>query len=196
MSQGLPVTSHALLALFTFDDAELTAYELKQRADSTLRFYWTSPATSQVYSEVARLADLGLLSARTTDGRTTYRITEDGRERLTRWAERSEPGFPVFKHPYALRLVMGHLGRPERMVTLLTAYLDEIAAARADLQAVRDSLVDADGPGEGLRYPSLVADWGLAHFDSEEAITRSLVERLEEDVAALRAAAGDGEPSP
>jgi hypothetical protein len=28
-----------------------------------------------------------------------------------------------------------------------------------------------------------VADWGLAHFDSEEAITRSLIARLAEDVA-------------
>ena len=46
MGQDLPVTSYALLGLLTFGD-ELTGYELKQRADATLRFYWVSPAMSQ-----------------------------------------------------------------------------------------------------------------------------------------------------
>ena len=51
----LPITSYALLGLLTFGD-ELTGYELKQRADSTMRFYWTAPAMSQVYTELDRLA--------------------------------------------------------------------------------------------------------------------------------------------
>jgi hypothetical protein len=45
MSQDLPVTAYALLGLLTFGD-ELTGYELKQRADNTLRFYWVAPAMS------------------------------------------------------------------------------------------------------------------------------------------------------
>lgn len=189
------MTSWALLGLFTFDDAELTAYELKQRADNTLRFYWVSPATSQVYSEATRLADLGLLATgRGVDGRsTTYRITEQGRASLREWTQRHQPGFPVFKHPYALRLILGHLGTPEEVRDLLGTYLEEVARARADLAAVRDFLASADGPGEQYRYPSLVADWGLAHFDGEEAIARSLVQRLEEDVAA--AEGRDGTPA-
>lgn len=40
MSQDpLPVTSYALLGLLTFGD-EPTGYEIKQRADITVRFYW------------------------------------------------------------------------------------------------------------------------------------------------------------
>ncbi len=186
MSQGLSVTGYALLALFTFDDAELTAYELKRRADNTLRFYWTSPATSQVYTEASRLTERGLLSSRTSpDGRTShYRITESGRDLLQSWADGSTPGFPVFKHPYALRLIMGHLSDPSRMSALLSDYLTELRAARADLQEVRESLAGADAPGQQLRYPSLVADWGLAHFDSEYAITTDLLRRLADDIAA------------
>ena len=64
MSQDLPITSYALLGLLTFGDdpdAGLTGYELKQRADFTLRFYWVSPAMSQVYSELRRLTDAGLV---------------------------------------------------------------------------------------------------------------------------------------
>jgi len=79
---GLPVTAYALLGLLTFGD-ELTGYELKQRADNTLRFYWVAPAMSQVYSELTRRTARGLVEPATSAGagrRTTrYRITTAGR---------------------------------------------------------------------------------------------------------------------
>ena len=62
LSRDLPMTAYALLGLLSFGDS-LTGYELKQRADRTLRFYWVSPAMSQVYSELERLHDLGLVRA-------------------------------------------------------------------------------------------------------------------------------------
>ncbi len=66
MSQDLPptetATGYAVLGLLTFGD-ELTGYELKQRADSTLRFYWVAPAMSQIYTELARLTSHGLVRA-------------------------------------------------------------------------------------------------------------------------------------
>jgi DNA-binding PadR family transcriptional regulator len=97
MGQELPVTSYALLGLLTFGD-ELTGYELKQRADVTLRFYWTAPAMSQVYTELGRLASEGLVSPVTEGdrGRTTrYRITARGRRALRTWMEQTPAGFPV-----------------------------------------------------------------------------------------------------
>src|ERR671921_2648655 len=82
---NLPVTAYALLGLLTFGD-ELTGYELKQRADVTLRFYWVSPAMSQIYSELARLAGLGLVAPIEGDGGTArYRITDEGRARVRTW---------------------------------------------------------------------------------------------------------------
>ena len=75
------MTAYALLGLLTFGD-ELTGYELKQRADNTLRFYWVAPAMSQIYSELARLTEPRAGRADHVDGRgpatTTYRITDDG----------------------------------------------------------------------------------------------------------------------
>ena len=98
MSQDLPVTSYALLGLLTFGD-ELTGYELKQRADMTLRFYWVAPAMSQIYSELARLTSHGLVEPTTSDGErrrtTTYRITAAGREALETWIAEGRAGFPV-----------------------------------------------------------------------------------------------------
>jgi DNA-binding PadR family transcriptional regulator len=181
MSQDLPMTAYALLGLLTFGDPEVTAYELKQRADSTLRFYWTSPAMSQVYSETQRLADLGLVTASGEGRATRYRIADAGRDALRSWIEETQVGFPVWKHPVALRLIIGHVSDPARLRSMLVDYLADLEETRRDLQEVRDRLVGADAVGEPLRYPSLVADWGLAHFDSERDITRDLLVRLDEE---------------
>lgn len=181
--QDLPVTSYALLGLLALggpDAAGLSGYELKRRADNTMRFYWTAPAMSQVYSELARLSDVGLVGTSTgTDRRSTrYTINGAGREALRVWLEDQPAGFPVFKHPVALRLMIGSLSEPDATRAMLEDYLTELAVQRADLGAVRRSLVGADGPGEVFYHPSLVADWGLAHFASEERITRRTLRRL------------------
>ena len=183
MSQDLPTTSYALLSLLTLGD-DLTGYELKQRADRTMRFYWVSPAMSQIYTELSRLADRGLVQVRGTGpGRRTsrYRITAKGRRELSDWLRDLPAGFPVLKHPVALRLMMGHLMDTATTESMLREYLAELAERRADLQAVRDSLRERDGVGQPFRYPSMVADWGLDYFDSERQIVEKLLARLAEE---------------
>ena len=181
MSQELPTTSYAVLGLLTFGD-ELTGYELKQRADSTLRFYWVAPAMSQVYSELTRLTARGLVEPTTSAGAgrptTTYRITDAGRSALSDWMAQSPTGFPVLKHSVLLRLLIGHMGEPERIRAMLEEYVAELAAARADLRGVRESLRGADAPGEVFHYPSVVADWGLDYFAAEARHTRKAIDRL------------------
>ena len=179
----LSPTSYALLGLLTFGGREVTGYELKQRADRTLRFYWTSPAMSQIYTELRRLADRRLVLTGGSGRATRYRISAKGRRALASWTARPA-GFPVWKHPVALRLIIGHLTEPEALQQMLRQYVVEVALARRDLQEVRDLLRGEDLPGQDLRYPSLVADWGLAHFDSEEQIATRLLHRLDEDLAA------------
>src|SRR5919107_4338565 len=86
----LPVTAYALLGLLTFGD-ELTGYELKQRADITLRFYWVAPAMSQIYTELGRLTDHGYVEPLTSEGEgrrtTAYRITAAGAHALHEWID-------------------------------------------------------------------------------------------------------------
>ena len=180
MSQDLPVTSYALLGLLTFGD-ELTGYELKQRADSTLRFYWVSPAMSQVYSELHRLTEAGLVRRRREERGTTYTISGKGRRTLEQWMRETPAGFPVFKHPVALRLMVGHLTDTDTLRTMLEEYVEEVRAARSDLRSVRTGLIGQDAPGQPFHHPSMVADWGLAHFDNEIRIARRLLVRLGEE---------------
>ena len=122
MSQDVPVTGYAILGLLTFGD-ELTGYEIKQRADVTLRFYWVSPAMSQIYTELRRLTGLGLVraDARPDDGRevTTYAITDAGQQALRDWMDQTPAGFPVLKHTVLLRLLIGHASEPEQTRRML-----------------------------------------------------------------------------
>ncbi len=174
----LPATAYALLGLLVFDGEEslgLTGYELKQRADLTLRYYWVSPAMSQIYTELRRLAAVGLVESAPADGPARYRITQLGHDSLTAWLFGRDPGFPVLKHPVALRLLMGRLSTPAQLEAMLQHHLVELAARRADLQGVRDML----GDEHSTRYAALVADWGLAYYESEASIVSSLRERLE-----------------
>jgi DNA-binding PadR family transcriptional regulator len=180
----MPVTGYALLGLLTFGD-ELTGYELKQRADVTLRFYWVSPATSQVYTELRRLTERGLVAAhhRPDGGRevTTYAITDAGRSALRQWMDVTPPGFPVLKHTVLLRLLVGHVSDPEHTRQMLHTYLDDLDTALTDLAEVREALRGADRPGEAFRFPSIVADWGLDYFAAEQRHTRRALESLAED---------------
>ena len=183
MSQDIPVTGYAILGLLTFGD-ELTGYEIKQRADVTLRFYWVSPAMSQIYTELRRLSDHGFLTAhaRQDGGRevTTYAITSAGQDALRSWMDGTPAGFPVLKHPVLLRLLIGHVAEPEQTRQMLHDYVDELDRALTDLAEVRESLRGADRPGQPFRFPSLVAEWGLDYFDAEKRHTRRALATLEE----------------
>jgi DNA-binding PadR family transcriptional regulator len=182
---ALSTTSQALLGLLAFDAATgesgLTGYELKQRADRTLRFSWTSPAMSQIYTELANLERLVLVEgAEERQGRRTvrrYRINAAGRAELTRWLADSTVPFPVLKHPIALRLLMGGLMDPRAVTRMLQDYAESLAARRADLAAVRDML----GDRAEMRYPAMVADWGLAYYDAEATITEQLLQRVADE---------------
>lgn len=183
MSQDIPVTGYAILGLLTFGD-ELTGYEIKQRADVTLRFYWVSPAMSQIYTELRRLSDHGLVEAdaRTDGGRevTTYAITPAGQAALREWMDTTPAGFPVLKHPVLLRLLVGHVTEPEQTRQMLHEYVAELDRALVDLGHVRESLRGADEPGQPFRFPSLVAEWGLDYFDAERRHTHRALASLDE----------------
>jgi DNA-binding PadR family transcriptional regulator len=183
MSQDVPVTGYAILGLLTFGD-ELTGYEVKQRADVTLRFYWVSPAMSQIYTELRRLTGLGLVraDARADGGRevTTYAITDAGQQALREWMDETPAGFPVLKHTVLLRLLIAHASEPGQTRRMLLDYLEELDSAIADLGQVREALRGADQPGEPFRFPSLVADWGLDYFAAEGRHARRALDSLEE----------------
>lgn len=179
MGQQLPATSYALLGLLSFGQS-LTAYQLKQWADASLRFFWVAPAMSHVYREAARLAEEGLVAA--TDARDggrvvrTYAITERGRSTLAAWVRDAPVDFPVLKHTVALRLFLGHVVDDEHTRSVLDDYLAALEHRLADLRAVRDSL----GDDPAFRSAARVADWGLGYYAFEQSAAREAASTLDD----------------
>ena len=59
---SLPLTAWAVLGVLAFP-GERSGYEIKSWADRSLRFFYWSPALSQVYRELRRLEDIGYVTA-------------------------------------------------------------------------------------------------------------------------------------
>lgn len=157
--------SFAVLGLLSFG-RELSGYELKQWADN-LRFFYAAPAMSLVYSELARLEDAGLVSARQVPGRgrrsaKVYRLTPAGETELRDWLTRPAPP-PTLRHPVALRLFFGHLAQPHQLRALLDEHRQRCEELLAQLDAVRAEL----GDDPTFRYPALVAQWGQRYYRGE-----------------------------
>ncbi|MFB6807171.1 PadR family transcriptional regulator [Streptomyces sp. NPDC056387] len=189
--QDLPPTAWAVLGLLSFPGAR-TGYELKKWADSSLRFFYWSPAISQIYAELRRLEGLGY-AASTPSGpqearaKRRYAITDAGREALAGWAsDTAEAGPPVLKHGLMLRIWLGHLAEPELMRAMVGGHLER---TRGELAAVREAMAQAAEVPQWA-FPALALRWSerqhLAELDLGEALLADLA-----DAAAAMAAVAD-----
>ncbi|MFJ3910962.1 PadR family transcriptional regulator [Streptomyces vinaceus] len=179
--QDLPATAWAVLGLLSFP-GERTGYELKKWADSSLRFFYWSPAISQIYAELRRLEELGYaVSARSgpeeARAKRRYAITGAGRAALAGWAsDTAEAGPPVLKHGLLLRIWLGHLAEPELLRAMVGGHLER---TRGELAAVREAMAQADDVPQWA-FPALALRWSerqhLAELELGEALLADLAE--------------------
>ncbi|MEU9027604.1 PadR family transcriptional regulator [Streptomyces sp. NPDC048383] len=191
--QDLPPTAWAVLGLLSFP-GERTGYELKKWADSSLRFFYWSPAISQIYAELRRLEELGYaVSVRSgpeeARAKRRYAITDTGREALTGWAgDAAQAGPPVLKHGLLLRIWLGHLADPERLRAMVTEHMDR---TRAELAAVREAMEHAAEVREWA-FPTLVLRWSerqhLAELELAAALLADLARAAPQEAPAAREA--------
>ena len=185
----LPPTAWAVLGVLAFGE-ELTGYEVRQWADHVLRFFYWSPAMSQIYSELKRLEQVGYAASRSAvsdDGRgkRVYAITGPGEAALAEWAGRAPVEPPVLKHGPMLRVWLGHLSTPERLRAQLLEH-------RADMERM---LAEAESSQElAVRfpewaYPELTIRWAIRYYTAQ----RDLADRM---LADLEAEGRDGEAEP
>ncbi|BBY23576.1 MarR family transcriptional regulator [Mycobacterium stomatepiae] len=132
-TNGLPVTAYLVLGVLAANDEQLTAGEIKSRAELTVgHFYW-SPSVSHVRRELTRLLQWGMVrEIAAQSGKraiTLYETTDAGLDALRRWVHHF-PGDDqvVIKHPVILRTWLSRGEDPERIVDTLDRHLDAIRA--------------------------------------------------------------------
>jgi DNA-binding PadR family transcriptional regulator len=135
-TNGLPVTAYLVLGVLAANDEQLTAGEIKGRAELTVgHFYW-SPSVSHVRRELNRLLARGMVNEIGTQAGkraiTLYETTDSGLDALRRWVQHF-PGQEqvVIKHPVILKAWLARGEDPERVVDTLDRHL-EATRARLD----------------------------------------------------------------
>jgi DNA-binding PadR family transcriptional regulator len=135
-SNGLPVTAYLVLGVLAANDEQLTAGEIKLRAELSVgHFYW-SPSVSHVRRELNRLLARGMVNETGAhSGKraiTLYETTDAGLDALHRWVQHF-PGQEqvVIKHPVILKTWLARGDDPERVVETLDRHL-EATRARLD----------------------------------------------------------------
>jgi DNA-binding PadR family transcriptional regulator len=133
---GLPVTAYLVLGVLAANDEQLTAGEIKVRAELSVgHFYW-SPSVSHVRRELNRLLARGMVNViGAQSGKraiTLYETTDAGLDALRRWVQHF-PGQErvVIKHPVILKTWLARGDDPERVVDTLDRHL-EATRARLD----------------------------------------------------------------
>lgn len=132
-SNGLPVTAYLVLGVLAANDEQLTAGEIKMRAELSVgHFYW-SPSVSHVRRELTRLLARGMVSETgAQSGKraiTLYETTEAGLDALRRWVQHF-PGQDqvVIKHPVILKTWLARGEDPEHVLDTLDRHLDATRA--------------------------------------------------------------------
>lgn len=184
----LPATSWAVLGMLTFEQ-ELSGYDIKKRADASLKLFYWSPSFSQIYGELKRLERHGYVTSRTVmqdevRGKRVYSITEEGRRAARRWARDAAVEAPVLKHGVLLRVWLGHLAEPARLREIVAEHRENSEKRRAE--AAHDAEVAR--VGEPWAHPELALKWAERYHAAE----RDLADRMLADLDEL----GTVEPKP
>ncbi|MGQ0669504.1 MAG: PadR family transcriptional regulator [Actinomycetota bacterium] len=120
--KDLTATSYALLGQLAL--RPWSVYDMTRNVGRTLHWFWPR-AESVLYSEVKRLASLGLASVRSEPGargrpRAVYSITAKGRRALRAWLSSDPGGFSLHFEPL-LRVHLAHFGTKEELLRALEA---------------------------------------------------------------------------
>ncbi|MDP7704663.1 MULTISPECIES: PadR family transcriptional regulator [unclassified Mycobacterium] len=185
-TDGLPVTAYLVLGVLAATDEQLTAGEIKTRAELSVgHFYW-SPSVSHVRRELNRLQQRGMVDEiGAQSGKraiTLYETTDSGLEALRNWVQHF-PGEDkvVIKHPVILRTWLARGENPERVIDSLERHL-EATRKRLDeaLWSRRRSgeVGILDDPDQ--RYSFAVLDYAIRGLYAEI----SNIEQLRDEIAA------------
>jgi len=142
---------------------EFSGYELVGVAEERIGNFW-SLTRSQVYRELATLAERGLVEAGETGqrARRPYRLTPAGRAAFAAWVAQP-PGPEQIRYPLLLTLSFGEFLPPER----LREFLDDHRRVHAKRLAAYRQVPPEAGLDRwrratlafGIRYERAVLEW-------------------------------------
>lgn len=176
----LPNTTYIVLGILSRPEAEagLSGYDIHKWAEGLRFFYW-SPAQSQIYGELRRLAKLAYVTSEKVPqegkpDKRVYQITDHGRAAFQEWVNHQPIEPTVMKHAMILRLFFGHAAEPAHLIEQLQAFVTHTKEALGQLAIVEEY---ADSQPD-MAYQALVVEWGLRYYETELATAEQMLAKL------------------
>lgn len=187
----LAATSWALLGMLSYEH-ELSGYDIRKWTDWSMCFFYDSPAYSQIYSELRKLEQLGLVTSRVDDSggarsRRLYKITQDGLDAVGKWASDSPVDPPSLKHGALLRMTLGHLATPGRLKEILQEHV--AFADGMERKAAKDAKWAGEDPA--WAYAQVALRWAERYYANERELALSMLKELDEAEATFAQAKRD-----
>jgi DNA-binding PadR family transcriptional regulator len=175
----LSPTGRVILGLIAF--GKRTGYDIKTFVDKTTRYFWAA-SYGQIYPELKRLEDLGLVRGRPEPSggraRTVYELTNAGSAALEHWLGSDEEQLYELRDEGMLKLFLSD-SLPERRIDIVRAMRRREERALAHLRAIEPHA--KEGPVGS--YLTLQLGIGLTEWTIRwcEATERQLAAESEEE---------------
>jgi DNA-binding PadR family transcriptional regulator len=158
-SRPLNATAASLLGFL--HNGPLSGWDLVAMAQRVIGDFW-SLTQSQVYRELAAMADAGLVEAgeRGSRDRRPYVITAAGRAAFAAWVNR-EPGPETIRFPLLLTVAFGRHLPPGRLLTFLDHHRAQHAQRLAEYEAQYEAAQAT--PGGPDPYAMATLEFGLSY---------------------------------
>jgi len=156
-----PLNATAASLLGFLHDGPMTGWDQVATAQQRIGDFW-SLTQSQVYRELAAMADDGLVEAgeRGRRDRQPYAITEAGRAAFADWVDR-EPGTETIRFPLLLTILFGRHLPPGRLASFVRDHRAAHAARLASYQQLHRAAAGAGGDPDP--YAMATLEFGLAY---------------------------------
>jgi DNA-binding PadR family transcriptional regulator len=157
IDRRLNATAASLLGFLHW--GPMSGWDLAATAQHVIGDFW-SLTRSQVYRELAWMADAGLVraGARGSRDRQPFELTDAGRAAFAEWASQ-EPGPETIRFPLLLTISFGRHIPPER----LAAFISRHRAIHARRLAEYEAHLDEAGEEERDPYRDATLAFGLAY---------------------------------
>jgi PadR family transcriptional regulator, regulatory protein AphA len=162
----LSPTAYVILGMLAW--RPMSGYDVKAIVDRSTRFFWAA-SYGQIYPELRRLADAGLVQGKAESGsgrgRTVYELTAEGRRVLRVWLARPARTFET-RDEGLLKLFLAGAA-PETAAASLEAKRDFHEGKLAELREVEATARPEGFTGLVLRFGIESSEWIAAWCERE-----------------------------
>lgn len=178
MKPDLPITSYIVLGLLSFSD-EMSGYDIRKAAENLQYFYW-SPAQSQIYAELRRLAAHELVSSRPVHqegkpDKQLFHLTPEGTTVFQQWLAYAPLPPTMLKQPVLLKLFFGHMADRSAMAQMLRQYIADVTEILGQLAIVAEYM----GEVPENEYGGMIVEWSSHFYAGEQVMAQKLLAKFE-----------------